>query len=93
MRGTVELTPDMLAQLVCGVLESNGYKADGLALYAGDQLVGYERAVIHLEMPRGLEIYPPPKQETISRDELNRMLNPYVPPAAFAARNGAAAGS
>lgn len=89
MKGTLELTPDMLAQLVCGVLETNGYKADGLAIFNGDQLIGYDRAVIHLSFTQGVEIFPRPKSAAQSREELDRTINPYVPPTTFGRRNGA----
>jgi hypothetical protein len=88
MRGTLEITPDQLAQLVCGVLAENGYEAAGLALYAGDQLVGYDRVVFPLEVKSGIEIFPRPKPQT--RDDLDRILHPYVPPTAFDSRNGSA---
>ena len=88
MKGTLEITPDQLAQIVCGVLAENGYEAAGLALYMGDQLVGYDRAVLPLEIPKGVEIFPRPKSTT--REDIDRMLNPYVAPTTFATRNGTA---
>ena len=87
MKGSLEMTPDMLAQLVCGVLEANGYKADGLALYLGDQLVGYDRVVVPVAIEQGIEIFPRPQPQA-NRMDLERMLNPYVAPTGFAARNG-----
>jgi hypothetical protein len=72
MRGTLELTPDQLAQLVCGAFQSNGIKADGLALHLQGALVGYDKAVVHIEYQ------PQNKRSTLDQNELDRMLNPQV---------------
>lgn len=77
MTGTIVLTPDQLAQIVVDVCKANNLDADGLALYQGDQLVGYDRAVIVLrEVPR-LEV--PQRRNGIDAEELHRILNPPVP--------------
>lgn len=75
MKCSLELTPDMLAQIVCNVLEVNGYKADGLALYLDGQLVGYDRAVVPMTIPVGIEVFPPPRPQ-VTREQLNEMLYP-----------------
>lgn len=99
MQGTIEFTPDMLAQMVCGVLETNGYNANMLTLYFGNEIVNYDRVVAHLSIDKPIEIYPKPAPEDERqsvRAELDRMLNPYVGPdsytgpTTFASRNGAA---
>jgi hypothetical protein len=92
MKGTIELTPDMLAQMVCSVLAVNGYEADLLTLYLGDEVVNYDRVVARLSIDKPIEIFPKPEDEGQSvREELDRMLNPYAGPTTFASRNGAAA--
>ena len=74
MRGTVTLSPDQLAQLVCAVLQSNGYQADVLSLYLEGKLVNYDSAVVACELPGALEVYPPPK--AMSPADIDQMLYP-----------------
>jgi hypothetical protein len=86
VNGTIELSPDQLAQLVCAVMEANGMQAHGLALHLGDQLVGFDRAVIHYKVVEGgIEVYPKP-QSNLSRQQLEQMLRPDVNPT-FASRS------
>lgn len=75
MTGTIELTPDQLANLVALVFKANGFEAFGLELLdQGNQRVGYSRVVVHYEAAENIKVFPPP---SITRDDLNKMLNPY----------------
>ena len=86
MKGTIELTPDQLANLVCSVLEMNGFKADGLSFHDQDgQLVGFTRAVVHCNVVDGLKVYAKPDG---GDDPLNRILYPIERRTNFASRNG-----
>lgn len=88
MNGTVVLTPDQLANLVCEVFKANGIKADGLALHLDGELVGYDRAVIHCNVVDSIEIFPSPQ---IRREDLTRMLYPDVGLPKFSGRENAGA--
>lgn len=90
MKATIELTPDQLAQIVAAVFDTNGYKANGLALYLDGQLVGYDRVVVHYEMANGIEVYPPPKH--VTREQLNQMIYPDGNPHTFSTRERIAVG-
>lgn len=74
MKGTIELTPDQLANLVAAVFEANGLKAYGLALHLKDQLVGYDRVVVHYEALDSIKVFPPPQ---VTPEKLNSMLYPH----------------
>lgn len=78
MIGTIDLTPDQLSQLVCYVCEVNGYSAVGLSIWDGQQQLGFNRAVIHIEeKDKPLEVFPKPRQ-TMTREEMNALLYPNV---------------
>lgn len=90
MNGTVELSPEQLAQLVCNVFRVNGFDATGLALHLKEQLVGYDRAVVHYNATNKVNVYPPP---TIPREELDRMLYPNERLPTFAGKDAGTAPS
>jgi hypothetical protein len=60
MNGTIVLTPDQLAALVCEVFKANGLDAHGLALHLDGQLVGYDRAVVHYNAAQNIKVFPAP---------------------------------
>jgi hypothetical protein len=86
MTGTIELTPDQLADLVCRVMRANGIDATMVAVQHQGQLVGYDKVVVYHELTAPLHVYEKPNQE-----DLARTIYPDVGPVSFAGRNGSGA--
>lgn len=74
MKGTIELQPDQMAQVIEAVFANNGYSVFGLALYKQGQMVDYDSVVVHYNIENGIAVYPPHKQMT--RKQLTSLLYP-----------------
>ncbi len=74
MKGSVLLTPDELAQVVSWALGQAGVEnINGLAIYQGGAMVGFDAAVVEYEMPEGLDL-----TKVRRRDDLRSLLYPAV---------------
>lgn len=88
MIGTIQLTPDQLAQVLEAVMGQNGMKMSALALYDSEgNLVGYDRAVITFDAGT-LKVRSTPEDATSDPSGLRSILYPEVPSHAGFTRNG-----